>query len=272
MTALPQLNLTPHDLDAERAVLGSVMIRGNANDVLGVVSPADMFLPAHRETFDAILTIAARRDPIDAVTVANALRASGWLARVEGQEAWVLSLYNAVPTAESGAHYARLVRDKARARRLVAACLDAISRASEDTADEALGTLRVAMSGLGTTDGGPALIADVIGPYLETLEERARKPEGASVSTGLQALDNVVHGHRAGQAIVIAGRPGTGKSAHAFSTLVRAARDGVPGLFFGLEMSREEMLDRAMALESGVEPMRAKPPGITVQPSRVRAT
>lgn len=254
MTTLPELDLTPHDLEAERAVLGSAMIRGHVTDVLGIVSPADMFLPVHRSAFDAILDLASRREPVDAVTVAGALRTSGALAKVEHGEAWVLGLYNAVPTAENGPHYARVVRDKARARRLISACLGAIGAASKAEPDEVVADLRVAMAELGAVEGGPVAIGADVEGYLKTLEARQEKKAGLTVPTGIQALDNVVRGHRPGQAVVVAGRPGTGKSAHTFSTLVRAARDhAIPGLMFSLEMTREEMLDRAMALETGID-------------------
>lgn len=254
MTELPNLDLTPNDLEAERAVLGSVLIRGHLNDVLGIVSPADMFLPAHRSIFEAMATLGAARERIDAVTVGDALRSAGLLAQLDGQDGYLLKLYDATPTAENAPHYARIVRDKARARKLVAAALDAIQRASRDTPDEVIADLRVACAGLGTNEGGPVVMADAVPPYLDVLEARQKKPEGLTISTGIRALNNVVRGHRPGQVIVIAGRPGTGKSSHAFSTVVRAARDfAVPGLFFSLEMQTEELMDRELALVTGID-------------------
>lgn len=247
----------PHDLEAERAALGAILIRGHVNDVIGTVAVDDFMVPAHREIFESIANLASSRQPIDAVTVAGDLRTRGQLGKLDGAESYLLDLGNAVPTAESGPHYARIVRHKADSRRLIAACSEAISRSSEERVEDVLADLRVALGNLGSVEGGPVTMATALPAHLDLLDQRQRQPAVQVVPAGIRALDGVIGGgHRMGQAVVVAGRPGTGKSAHAFSTLFRAAQEGIPGLFFGLEMSRAEILDRALALRTGIDSAR----------------
>src|ERR1051325_8872469 len=99
----------PHNIDAEKSVLGSVFIKPAAFDEVatGLVVD-DFFLPAHREIFEAMLAIDKRRQPLDVIAVADELKVRGMLPRLEGGEGYLLALANAVPTAENVAHYGRL--------------------------------------------------------------------------------------------------------------------------------------------------------------------
>src|SRR3569833_4438733 len=125
--------LPPHNLEAERSVLGGVLIKPSAFDeVATALQVDDFFLPVHREIFDALLAIDTRRQPLDGIAVADELRVRGMIARLEGGEAYLLALSNSVPTAENVNHYARLVKEKATLRRLIAACAEIQSRAYGD--------------------------------------------------------------------------------------------------------------------------------------------
>src|SRR5581483_5424147 len=120
----------PHSLEAERSVLGAVLIKPTALELVSAqLSGDDFFLPAHREIFDAMQALARRREPIDHVVLVNELRVRGSLPRLEGGEAYILELAAAVPTAENADHYARIVREKADARGVLAAAADAMSQA-----------------------------------------------------------------------------------------------------------------------------------------------
>src|SRR5215813_6994236 len=129
----PAQRSQPHNLDAEKSVLGAVFIKPAAFDeVATTLQVDDFFLPAHREIFEAMLAIDKRRQPIDVIAVADELKTRGMLARLEGGETYLLALANAVPTAENVAHYARIVKEKATLRRLIAACAEVQSRAYGD--------------------------------------------------------------------------------------------------------------------------------------------
>jgi replicative DNA helicase len=255
MIETSKADLSPSDNDAERAVLGSVFIRGHVNDVLGLVQTDDFLAPAHREISESMFSLAADLEPIDPVTVSADLRARGMIGKLDGAESYLMGLSGAVPTAESGPHYARIVRDKARARKIIAACLEAIHAASKQSPEEVSADLRAALSVLSISDGGPIAMSEAIPPHLELLDARKGKPRGLAISTCIGSLDNVLGGgHRKGQAVVIAGRPSMGKSAHTWATLIRAAVESeVAGLFFSQEMQREELLDRALALITGID-------------------
>ncbi|HEX4406514.1 MAG TPA: DnaB-like helicase N-terminal domain-containing protein, partial [Polyangia bacterium] len=123
----------PHNLDAEKSVLGSVFIKPAAFDEIATTLQVDdFFLPAHREVFDAMLALDKRRQPIDVIAVADELRTRGMLPRLEGGMAYLTDLANSVPTAENSAHYGRLVKEKATLRRLIAACAEVQSSAYGD--------------------------------------------------------------------------------------------------------------------------------------------
>src|SRR5450432_2425104 len=126
----PAQRSQPHNLDAEKSVLGGVLIKPAAFDeVATTLQVDDFFLPAHREIFEAMLAIDKRRQPLDVIAVADELRTRGMIARLDGGEMYLLTLSNSVPTAENVGHYARLVQEKATLRRLIAACAEIQSRA-----------------------------------------------------------------------------------------------------------------------------------------------
>jgi len=129
----PAQRSQPHNLDAEKSVLGAVFIKPAAFDeVATTLQIDDFFLPAHREIFDAMMALDKRRQPIDVIAVADELKTRGMLPRLEGGESYLLALANAVPTAENIIHYGRLVKEKATLRRLIAACAEVQSSAYGD--------------------------------------------------------------------------------------------------------------------------------------------
>src|SRR4051812_44446980 len=120
----------PHNLEAERSALGGVLIKPSAFDEMATGLLADdFFLPAHREIFEAMVALDKRRAPIDPISLADELKVRGSLPRLEGGEAYLVTLAGSVPTAENIGHYCRLVKEKATLRRLIAACSEVQSRA-----------------------------------------------------------------------------------------------------------------------------------------------
>src|ERR1700759_1989310 len=118
----PAQRSQPHNLDAEKSVLGAVFIKPAAFDeVATTLQIDDFFLPAHREIFESMLALDKRRQPIDVIAVADERKTKGMLPRLEGGESYLLALANAVPTAENILHYGRLVKEKSTLRRLIAA-------------------------------------------------------------------------------------------------------------------------------------------------------
>jgi Protein of unknown function (DUF3987)/DnaB-like helicase N terminal domain len=126
----------PHNIEAEKSVLGAIFIKAAAFDeVRANLEVDDFFLPVHREIFDAMLTIDDRDQALDYVAVADELKTRSQLGRLEGGESYLTALANTCPTAENALHYARLVRQKARQRHLIGACADVQASAYGDIGD-----------------------------------------------------------------------------------------------------------------------------------------
>ena len=185
----------PHNLEAERAVLGGVLIKPSVFDEVAMALQIDdFFLPAHREIFEAMLTIDKRRHPLDLVALADELRVRGMIARLEGGEAYLLALYNNVPTAENVNHYARLVKEKATLRRLISACAEIQSRAYgdfgqfEEFLDEAeTQVFKVAQQNRRETYSAAP---DIMEEVLHNIEVRAAERKAVTgVPTGFTKLD-----------------------------------------------------------------------------------
>lgn len=244
----------PSDISAERSVLGAILIRERISDVLGTVDIDDFMLPAHREIYETMLDLSAARSPLDVQTLASEMDRRGSLKRLEGNELYLLELTSGTPTAENVRFYAGVVRERATARRLMAACLEAASRAKTEKPDDVLADLRGHLAGLHGEVGGPITFAEAMPGYLEGLESRADRKEVFRVASGIVALDRkLLGGAPMGNVIVVGGRPGMGKSAFAFTWAMNAARAGTPALVISLEMKHRELMDRGLSYFSGID-------------------
>jgi len=251
--------LPPHNLEAERSVLGGVLIKPSAFDeVATALQVDDFFLPVHREIFDAMLAIDKRRQPLDVIAVADELRVRGMIARLEGGEAYLLALSNSVPTAENVNHYARLVKEKATLRRLIAACAEIQSRAYgdfgqfEEFMDEAeTQVFKVAQQNRRETySAAPEIVEEV----LHNIEVRAAERKAVTgVPTGFTKLDELTAGLQRENLIIVAARPGGGKTSWAINVAVHAAMRKIPVLIFSLEMSKYELMERMLAAEARID-------------------
>lgn len=256
----------PHSLDAERAVLGSVLIRPSVfGELDGILVADDFLIPGHREVWLAMREC-DRRGHLDVLAVADELEVRGLLSRLEGGAGYMLTLSGSVPTAEGARHYALLVREKAVLRRLIALATEVASLAAGDCdLAELLAETRARIDALEVpTDDGPVRVGDAIEAAKDVIEARARDPRVGAVASGLRDLDACVGGFRAGQSIVVAANPGSGKSSFAWSTAIRASMAGVPALCFSLEMSRQELIERAITFAGNV-------PGLTSRELDLRA-
>lgn len=247
----------PHNLEAERSVLGGLLIKPAASaEVASVLEVDDFFLPAHREIYEVMLHVEGRNEPIDPLVVADELRARGVLAKLDGAEEYLLKMTGAVPTAENIGHYAKIVREKAALRRLIASCADTMSRAYQDLApfDELADDHRAQVDKIvAAPDSGPQRIGELLNTVLDDLEMRQVNPERHAITTGLAELNEMLGGYFPGDLVVVAGRPSSGKTAYVLNGAVRAAmEDGTPFLIFSMEMSKLQMTQRSLAFVAKV--------------------
>jgi replicative DNA helicase len=255
----------PQNLDAERSALGGVLVKPTAiDDLITALVAEDFFVPAHREVFEAMLAIDRRRQPIDIISLADELKQRGSLPRLEGGESYLVDLANAVPTAENVEHYVRLVKEKSTLRRLIATCAEVQSRAYgdfgnyEEFLDEAENAVfQVAQQ---TRKDSYSTVADMMGEVLESIEERAReRKEITGVPTGFTKFDHMTAGLQPENLIVVAARPGVGKTSWAVNVAMNAALlHQMPVLIFSLEMSKFELMERMLAGEARIDSARLK--------------
>ncbi len=236
----------PAAIEAEQAVIGAVLFAEHAWTAASELQSDDFLLPAHRAIWDAIASLARAQVPADALLVWDRIVAQGDAAKLEGGVAYLSSLpgmsWNVV-------HYVARVRDASLRRRLISALADATMRAYdlEVATDDALSGARVALDKL--SDGGvaSARFSDLSAAVLGTIEARGRHEASArGAQTGLEALDRATGGLQPGWLVIIAAETGGGKTALAMQTAINVVLGGGTALACNLEMTREELAERAL--------------------------
>jgi replicative DNA helicase len=253
----PADRLPPHSREAERGVLAGVLRDPDARDAVArLLSAADFYFDPHRRVYEAAEAVAAAGGPVDAVTVFEHLRRAGQAADLGGAD-FLTDLLDADPTGATAAHYARIVREKAAGRAVIRAATAAV-RDLEDgrPADEVRGELEGRLHDLGADRpaADPVPLRETVREALDRVDER-QAGRGAGVGTGFPDLDRRLGGLREGL-YYLAARPSVGKTALMLAIALAAALAGVPVLVFSLEMARADLLDRLLAMLSGV-PLRS---------------
>jgi replicative DNA helicase len=256
-----ELRTPPHDLDAEQSVLGSVLVSQEAIVKLaGRLRPDHFYRATYGAVYRAALQLFERGEPVDNITVAQELRsmtngeygAGDWLDRVGGRTA-LAGFQQAVPTAANALHYADIVIEKSRRRRAIEAFAKGTalaydeSRPAVEVLDEASEAIfRVAVGNLRSD------FRDM-GDLASNALERMTGGEIAGIPTGFGDLDHKTDGgFRPEELIVIAARPGVGKTSLGLNIALNVAGRGLGVAFFSLEMSAQQLADRMIAQISKV--------------------
>lgn len=251
-------NLPPNSIEAEQGILGCLLLDNQEIDsvVIAGLDRGWFFDPRHCAIWDALAELHADRKPCDMITVGDRMRVSGTLDRAGGL-AYLSSLMDAVPSSANASYYLDIVRDKHRRRRVATIAHEALDlvRGAEETS-AVLDRLESDILSI-RTEHSPDNDKDaksVIRGAIDSIEESVAG-RSSSIRTGWTYLDRVTKGgFRPGQMIVVAGRPGTGKTAFAISLMMQMARDGIPSGIISLEMSSDEIGQRMLAIESGIDP------------------
>ncbi len=255
----------PHNLDAERALLGALLLSRDAVAAAAEVVPgADVFYrPAHAHVYDAITVLTARGEVADPITVADELRRRDLLDAAGGTAALV-ELQADAPGTANAAHYARIVRDHALLRRLIGAA-GTISETAYGVPDDVRKVVDEAESlvfdiarheGEGTT----ARMADLLSETLDRIEMlHERGSEITGTATGFYDIDEMTAGLQPGALVVVGARPAMGKTALALGMATNAAlRNDKAVLMFSLEMSKVELVQRILCAEARVDSKRIR--------------
>ncbi len=256
--AHPSPRTPPHSNEAEQCVLGGMMLSKDAiADAVEIVRAEDFYRPVHVTVFNAILDLYGRGEPADAITVAAALESAGELGRVGGGP-YLHTLIAAVPTAANTGYYARIVAERATLRRLVEAGTQVVQLgygAQPGEVHEIVDRAQQAIydvTGHRTSEGWSTL-ESLLQPVLDEIEAAGSVVGPQGVPTGFSDLDKLLNGLQPGQMVVIAGRPGLGKSTVSLDILRHASiRAGLPSAIFSLEMSKIEIVMRLLSAEARV--------------------
>jgi replicative DNA helicase len=253
----------PHNIEAEESVLGAVMLSADAANVaLETLRAEDFYKPAHQSIWEAITALFDGNQPIDPVTVADWLRRNELLERVGGVSA-ITRLMESVPSTSNVDYYADIVDETSIRRRLLRAGgeVGAYALKGDIPIDQALDSAEAEVFAVAERRVGEGL--EPVGPMLKTALERieALGDAGGAVTgtpTGFHELDGILAGIHPANLIVVAARPGMGKSTLAINIAANIADHKRPVALFTLEMSREEVVHRLLASLAGVDASKIK--------------
>lgn len=253
------LRIPPHNVDAERALLGAVILKPDTiHDVSAIVYPESFYADKHREIFKAILEIFGKGDPIDLLSVSTRLRQNGQLERVGGAT-YLTELIEMVPAAGNAVYYATEVQGKATLRGLIHAGED-IAEMGYSNPDNLDATLDQAEKKVYEVTNQTTLQKFVtIGSALSEAWERfehlsENHEEMRGVPTGFASLDNILAGLQKSDLVILAARPSMGKTTFALDLARNAAVQYKKSVgIFSLEMSAQQLVDRMLASEAGVD-------------------
>ncbi|AMU58060.1 replicative DNA helicase [Mycobacteroides abscessus] len=251
----------PQDVAAEQSVLGGMMLSKDAiADVLEKLRPHDFYRPNHQSVYEAILDLYGRGEPADAVTVAAELDRRGQLRRVGGAP-YLHTLISTVPTAANAGYYAGIVAEKALLRRLVEAGTRVVQYgyAGAEGADVAEVVDRAQAEVYDVTDRRMSEdyvpLEELLQPTMDEIDAIA-SAGGLSkgVPTGFTDLDEITNGLHPGQMIIVAARPGVGKSTLGLDFMRSCSiKHQLPSVIFSLEMSKTEIVMRLLSAEAKIK-------------------
>jgi len=255
--------MVPHNVEAEEAVLGSLLIDPDALYRVSVfLKPEDFYIQKNSWIYDGMLTLFERRQPVDLVTVSDELERRGQLLDAGGAS-YITSLINAVPSAIHAEAYGRITEQAALRRRLISAASDIAQLAYRETdevdevVDEAEQVLFAVSQRRITRELAP--IREVSNRYYDRIEYLfSHQGEPLGVPTGFVDMDHLLGGLQKSDFIIIAARPSVGKTSLCLSIARNAARYDKSVAFFSLEMSDEQVVQRLVAAETGIDAQRLR--------------
>ncbi|MBI1995191.1 MAG: replicative DNA helicase [Deltaproteobacteria bacterium] len=247
----------PQNLDAESSVLGGILLENEAvNQVLELLRPEDFYRESHRKVFRAMIELSDRSEPVDLITLSDCLKSRGELEAVGGT-AYLASLADFVPTAANISHYARIVREKSILRSLISTATEIATRGYEEqgSVEEFLDSAEKVIFDISEKKIKASFVAvgDMIKDTLKTVEKLyERKEMVTGVPTGYDDLDKLTAGLQPAELIIVAGRPGMGKTSFALNIAANAAFTGAGVAVFSLEMAKEQLVLRMLCSEARV--------------------
>ena len=247
--------ILPHDLVAEQSVLGAVFISPETMISLAdELTPDDFYKPANKIVFKTMLSLLEKGEPIDATTMVSALTNQGDISNIGGIN-YVVELVNSTPTSKNVEHYAKLVKEKATLRKVIADLSDSLSSAYQG--DVSIGDIiaktEKSLINISNQNAGTGFrnVADILDTHMQIVETRSQTDGFVTgISTGFIGLDKITTGLHEDNLIILAARPAMGKTALALNIAKHVATmERKPAVIFSLEMGAEELIERMVASE-----------------------
>lgn len=254
------VQLPPQAIDAEMAVLGSCLIEKEALEKsVDVLSEADFYHEPHRRIYHALVDLYSRGQAVDVVTAGENLRRLKWLDDIGGMET-LTQLVNKVATAAHVDHYAKLVKEKSILRDLIRTATNVVAScyAGQKEPSELLDEAQTQILKVAEKQGSEGIVAakDLVHEVVEQMEAAHRNKEAVTgVPSGLHRFDELTTGFQRSDLILIAARPGQGKTALALNIAANVVLDRQkprPVLFFSMEMNKHSIMQRLISSEARV--------------------
>lgn len=257
----------PHSPEAETGVLAGVLIRPQViSSIADILKPEDFYLPAHVAIYTACLNLFSRGTPIDLVTLGQELHNSATLEDAGGAN-YLASLAGAVVTGANAEHYANIVRDKSLQRHLIGTCTEIVGKCFEpnQTVEQLLDESEQAVFSISskTSRNTFSTSEELLTKVFDDLGRLANARDVVTgVSTGFERLDFLTTGLQKSDLIIVAARPSMGKTAFALCMALNAATSqNIPVAIFSLEMSKEQLMQRLLAVRGRVNLSSLRKPG-----------
>lgn len=250
--------IPPHNIEAEEAVLGSLFIDPKSIiKIADLISPKDFYKESHRLVYEAILDLYNMREPIDILSLSNKLQEKEKLDVVGGRS-FLATLANKVPTARNIVHYAKIVSKKATLRNLINSASEIVGLGFNED-DEIEDTLDLAEQLLFNVSQNHLQnnftpISNIVADAFDRIDEIHRDGDSMrGIPTKFADLDNILGGLQRSDFVILAARPAMGKTSLALDFARNAAKAGAAVGLFSLEMSKEQLVDRMLCAEAGVD-------------------
>ena len=247
--------ILPHDLVAEQSVLGAVFISPEIMASLAdELTPDDFYRPANKIVFKTMLSLLEKGEPIDATTMISALTNQGDISTIGGLN-YVVELVNSTPTSKNVEHYAKLVKEKATLRKVIAKLSESLSSAYQGdiSINEIIEKTEKSILDISNQNAGTGFrnVADILDTHMQIVETRSQTDGFVTgLSTGFVGLDKITTGLHEGNLIILAARPAMGKTALALNIAKHVATmERKTAVIFSLEMGAEELIERMVASE-----------------------
>jgi replicative DNA helicase len=258
-TPPPQKHRQPQNIEAEASLLGAILIDSDAlTKIADVLTPEQFFDTRHQKIYEAVQALYEKRSPIDVLTLADQLKNSGYLESIGGP-GYLTELTNYVPTAAHVEQYADIIAQKAMRRRLIKASQD-MADLSYDESKQLKELIEEAEARLFEVSQqhvkqSVISIEDILAASFERLDDLHKdKGKTRGIPTGFRDMDEILAGLQRSDLFILAARPSMGKTAFSLNlahNVAVQAKESV--LIFSLEMSKEQLVDRLLSMESGVD-------------------